>query len=150
MSQTGGCVNYVSVAVGLDAPTIELLSGVGLSYVGLPQVGTPLALAGAAFEACAFTATPLCAVVKLLSVNVSGTVDEYGNLYLGPQISWGKSVLPFVAVSDYLGVISSGNNSHVPTEAETRDTLFGFSISAGSIATVSRYLSHVLLPGWFT
>lgn len=31
----------------------------------------------------------------------------------------------------YLG----GNNSHVPTEAETRDTLSGISMSAGSIAT---------------
>ena len=38
-------------------------------------------------------------------------------------------------MSDYLGTISSGNNSHVPTESETRDTLSGFSMSAGSIAT---------------
>jgi hypothetical protein len=98
-------------------------------------VGVPLALGGATFEACAFTATPLCAGVKLLSVNVSATIDEYGNLYLGPQLSWGKSIFPFVAVSDYYGVISSGNDPHVPTEAEVRDTLSGFSVSAGSIAT---------------
>jgi len=43
--------------------------------------------------------------------------------------------LPFVAVSDYFGTISSGNDPHVPTEAETRDTLSGFSVSAGSIGT---------------
>jgi hypothetical protein len=135
LGQTGGCVNYLSLSLGLDAPTIMMLSGAGLSFVGLPHVGLPLALTGAAFEACAFTATPFCAAVKLLSVNLSGTIDQYGNLYLGPQISWGKSILPFVAVSDYFGVISSGNSSHVPTEAETRDTLSGFSVSAGSIAT---------------
>jgi hypothetical protein len=135
LGQTGGCANYVSVSLGLDAPTIMMLSGAGLSLVGLPQAGLPIALAGATFDACAYTATPLCAAVKLLSVNISGTIDQYGNLYLGPQISWGKSILPFVAISDYFGVISSGNSSHVPTEAETSDTLSGFSISAGSIAT---------------
>jgi hypothetical protein len=135
LGQTGGCINYVSGSLGLDAPTIMMLSGAGLSFIGLPEAGAPIALAGAAFEACAFTATPLCAAVKLLSVNISGTLDEYGNLYLGPQISWGKSILPFVALSDYWGVISSGNDSHVPTETETKDTLSGFSVSAGSIAT---------------
>ncbi len=135
LGEYGGCISYFSVAIGLDAPTIMMLAGAGLSFVGLPQVGLPLALAGAAFEACAFTATPLCAAVKLLSVNVSATIDEYGNLYVGPQISWGKSILPFVAISDYLGTISSGNDSHVPTEAEVRDNLSGISFSAGTIGT---------------
>ena len=135
LGQTGGCIIYVSGSLGLDAPTIMMLSGAGLSFIGFPEAGAPIALAGALFEACAFTATPLCAAVKLLSVNISGTIDEYGNLYLGPQISWGKSILPFVAVSDYWGVISNGNNSQVPTEAQTRDTLSGFSVSAGSIVT---------------
>jgi hypothetical protein len=131
----GGCVSYISASLGLDAPTIMMLFGVGFSAVGLPEVGLPLALSGAAFEACAFTATPLCAAVKLLSVNVSGTIDEYGNLYLGPQISWGKSILPFVAVSDYIGFVGNSPLPVVPTETETRDTLSGLSFSIGSIAT---------------
>lgn len=135
LGEYGGCANYFSLALGLDTPTIMMLLGLGLSYVGLPQAGAPLALSGAVFEVCAFSATPLCAAVKLLSVNISGTIDQYGNLYIGPQISWGKSILPFVAISDYVGVISSGNNPHVPTESETRDTLSGFSVSVGSIAT---------------
>lgn len=135
LGEYGGCANYFSASLGLDAPTIMMFIGVGLTYFGLPQAGVPLGLSGAAFEACAFTATPLCAAVKLLSVNVSGTIDQYGNLYVGPQISWGKSILPFIAVSDYLGTISSGNDPHIPTEAETRDTLSGFSFSIGSIAT---------------
>ena len=135
LGEYGGCVNYFSVSIGLDAPTIMMLLGAGLTYIGFPQAGLPLGLSGAAFEACAFTVTPLCVAVKLLSVNVSGTIDQYGNLYVGPQISWGKSILPFIAVSDYLGTISSGSDPHIPTEAETRDILSGFSFSIGSIAT---------------
>ena len=134
LGEYGGCASYFAISLRLDSPTIMMLLGSGLSVVGLPEAGLPIALSGAAFEAYAYTATPLCMAVKLSSVNISGTVDQYGNLYVGPQLSWGKSILPFVAVSDYFGVISSGNNPHVPTEDETRDTLSGFSMSIGSIA----------------
>lgn len=116
-------------------PAIMMITGVGLSFARLPQYGLPLALAGVAYEACAFTASPQCAFVKLLSVNLSVTIDEYGNLYAGPQISWGKSILPLISIGNSLGAISSGNDPHVPTETEVRDAITGFSISAGSIAT---------------
>ena len=91
-------------------------------------------MAGATFEACAFTATPLCAAVKLASANLALTIDKDGNLYMGPQMSWGKSVLPFGSVSLNSGVYLT-QDGHVPTEAEMESSLGGFSMSAGTIGT---------------
>jgi len=128
---------YFSGSLGLDAPTIMMLAGLGISTIA-PEVGVPLGLTGAVIEACAYTATPLCAAVKLLSVSISGTIDTNGNIYAGPQFSWGKSILPFVSVSDYFGGITEGPGmvpAHNVTEAQMRDTLSGFSVSAGTIAT---------------
>lgn len=129
-----GCARYYSVAIGLDAPTIMVLLGLGLSIAKLPNVGLPIALAGLVFEKCAFTGSPLCAAVKLTSLNISATIDSYGNLYVGPQISLGKSLLPVVAFSNNIGAIYS-NSQESPTEAEVRDHLTGTSVSVGTIAT---------------
>jgi RHS repeat-associated protein len=129
-----GCdPQYYSLALGLDAPTLMMLSGLGMSYFA-PEVGVPLGLAGAAFEACAFTATPLCAAVKLTSVNAVFTLDKDGNFYIGPQVSWGKSILPFGAVSFNSGIYPT-EDGHIPTESEMEDSLKGLSFSAGTIAT---------------
>ena len=51
-----------------------------------------------------------------------------------------SSIVPAPRWSDLPGTMPrplylGGNNSHFPTEAETRDTLSGISMSAGSIAT---------------
>jgi RHS repeat-associated protein len=129
-----GCdPQYYSAALGLDVPTLMMLSGLGISIFA-PEVGVPIGLAGAAFEACAVTATPLCAAVKLASINAVFTLDQDGNFYVGPQISWGKSILPFGAVSFNAGIYPT-EDGHVPTEREMEDSLKGFSLSAGTIAT---------------
>jgi RHS repeat-associated protein len=129
-----GCARYYSIAIGLDAPTIMVLLGLGLGIAKLPHIGLPVALAGLLFEKCAFTASPVCAAVKLTSLNISATIDSYGNLYIGPQISIGKSILPVVAFSNNIGAIYS-HDQEPPTEAEVRDHLTGFSVSGGTIAT---------------
>jgi RHS repeat-associated protein len=80
-----GCdPHYYSLGLGLDAPTLMMLSGAVISFFA-PEVGLPVALSGAAFEACAWTATPLCAAVKLASANLALTLDKDGNFYMGPQ-----------------------------------------------------------------
>ena len=110
-----------------------MLLGVGLSTFA-PEVGVPIGLAGAVFEVCAFSATPLCAAVKLASLNAVFTLDKDDNFYVGPQISWGKSILPLGAISFNAGIYPT-EDGHVVTEAEMEDSLRGFSISAGTIAT---------------
>ena len=130
----GGCdLHYLSVGLGLDAPTITMLAGLGISLFA-PEIGVPVLLAGALFEKCAFMASPLCAAVKLASANVVFTLDKDGNFYMGPQLSWGKSILPFGAVSFNAGVFPT-SDGHVPTEAEMEDSLKGWSFSAGTIGT---------------
>jgi hypothetical protein len=124
---------YYSLGLGLDAPTLMMLAGLGISFFA-PDVGVPLGLAGAAFEVCAFTATPLCAAVKLASVNVVGTIDKGGNIYVGPQLSWGKSILPLGAISFNSGIYPT-KDGHIATEAEMEDSLQGFAASIGTIAT---------------
>jgi hypothetical protein len=129
-----GCdLQYMSLSLGLDAPTLMMLSGLVLLPFA-PEIGTPLGLAGAVFEACAFTATPLCAAVKLASLNVVLSYDKDGNFYAGPQFSWGKSILPFGTVN-WNGGIYPTEDGHIPSEAEMEDSIQGFSVSAGTIAT---------------
>lgn len=127
-----GCIAYHSLSLGLDVPTIMMISGVALTFFGLPQYGVPIALAGLAFEACVVTLTLLCLAVKSSSLNATFTLDEYGNLYIGGQGSIGKSLLPFVSVSYNYGIIQS-NNHHIPTESEVRENLEGISLSIGAI-----------------
>ena len=124
---------YHSVALGIDAPTLIALTGLGIAFFS-PEVGVPIGLSGIAFEMCAYTGTPLCAAVKLASINAAFTLDTYGNLYIGPQISWGKSILPVGAASYNMGFYFP-EDGHVPTEIEMEDSLQGFAVSAGTIAT---------------
>jgi len=117
--------------LGVDAPAIITLAGLGLS-TAKPEIGFPVALAGATFEMCPYAGNPVCAMVKLLSIGGVLTVDKYGNTYAGPQVSWGKSVLPVLAGSVNMGSVVSDDQV---TRSELEETLSGFSVSVGTIAT---------------
>jgi hypothetical protein len=113
-----------------------MAAGYGLSYVA-PEAGVPLALIGGAFEVCAFTGTLLCAAVKAASIGPVATLDKYGNLYIGVEGSWGKSMTPFIGASGDLGIIVNDHNllsggfPDIPpaTEAETTSFLSGPALS---------------------
>jgi hypothetical protein len=110
-----------------------MLLGLGISLFA-PEIGAPLALTGLLLETCAYAGVPGCIAVKTISLNLSITVDSYGNLYAGPQISIGKSLLPLISFSNNMGAIYS-HDQQPPTEAQVRDHLTGFSLSAGTLAT---------------
>jgi RHS repeat-associated protein len=129
---SGYCSDYVSASGGLDLPTLAMTSGLLLSAFA-PAVGVPLGLGGAAFEMAAYTGNPLAVAVKSMSLGVTGTLDAHGNLYGGPQVSIGKSLLPVISVGVELGTYFRSDRSL--TQTEMRDSLSGPSVSAGSIAT---------------
>jgi hypothetical protein len=126
-------LQYYSLSLGIDVPAVMILTGAGVSLFQ-PEIGVPVALAGMAFEMCALTASPLCAAVKLASVEAVLTVDRYGNIYLGPQIAWGKSILPIISVGFNAGTVIT-EDKHIVTESELEQNLSGFSVGAGTIAT---------------
>jgi hypothetical protein len=125
--------DYVTVSWAVDAPTIVMLTGLGLTLAGFP-VGAPIAVAGAAIELCAWTATPLCLGAKLLGVGGSVTLDRYGNVFWAPlQISWGKTLTPFIGAQVDFGTILDDYGPpgprEIPTERESISFLEGTSLN---------------------
>jgi RHS repeat-associated protein len=131
--------SYMSLSIGIDLPTVIMGTGALISLAdglvpAFDSVGLPIVLVGALLETCAGTGIPLCVAIKLTSIGGVATVDDYGNVYAGPQLSFGKSVTPFIGGEFDMGFIINGDGRHA-SEDTTEKFLSGFSVSGGTIAT---------------
>ena len=151
-SRQDGCLgvacnpSYTSYSAGVDIPSIVMGVGAVVSALGGPEAGVPLALAGAAIEAGAYTGAPPAALIKSTTIGALVTVDSYGQVYAGPQISIGKSAVPIIGLSITSGRILTDDSCHPyvceqlnpkpirpATAAESRSFLEGPSLSVSGL-----------------
>jgi len=120
-----------NMSVTVDVPTIMMVGGLVITPLN-PELGGTIALTGAGMESAAYMGHPLALGLKATSVGASVTIDTYGDIYAGPQLSFGKSLLTPLfgfSVNTQHIITKSGNYAN---EQETRDFLTGPSISINS------------------
>jgi hypothetical protein len=128
--------DYYFISVGVDIPTLMMMSGIVITPIS--GVGVEFALAGAILEAAALF-NPLALLTKATSVEVEVILDKNGNVYIAPGVSIGKS-LPFsIPFTAGFGVIDGEERA---TPSEINDFVsgwgYGWQLSVISGGGVSR------------
>jgi hypothetical protein len=74
---------------------------------------------------------PIPGTMNLLSFSGQAVLDRYGNIYVGPGVSLGKTYITPVSGSITLGTLSECERPSKPTEKQLKDFLSGHSITFG-------------------